>query len=116
MEMPGIIFPMRYARSRAYRWGEDGLLGIFRSRVPALLLARPLEWGAILSSKSGFLVSPIPRAITGRIAKEWYWYLDSTPTHSYMRGGLYKYPQAEFPYARLIEEKGAGSDQKGAGV
>ena len=95
-------FPHEHARSRAYRWGEDGLLGI-TDRQCRLCFALAL-WNRrdpILKERLFGLGGP--EGNHGEDVKELYYYLDSTPTHSYMRA-LYKYPQAEFPYARLVEE------------
>lgn len=95
-------FPHEHARSRAYRWGEDGLLGIC-DREGRLCFALAL-WNAkdpILKERLFGLTGP--QGNHGEDVKESYFYLDSTPTHSYMQA-LYKYPQAEFPYARLVEE------------
>ena len=95
-------FPHDHARSRAYRWGEDGLMGI-TDRQCRLCFALALwnEKDPILKERLyGF---GGPEGNHGEDVKEQYFYLDSTPTHSYMKG-LYKYPQAEFPYSRLIEE------------
>ena len=94
--------PHEHARSRAYRWGEDGLLGI-TDRECRLCFA-PAFWNGrdpILKERLFGLSNP--QGNHGEDVKEAYWYLDSTPTHSYMRA-LYKYPQAEFPYARLLDE------------
>ncbi len=90
------------ARSRAYRWGEDGLLGIC-DRQCRLCFALALwnERDPILKERLFGLTNP--EGNHGEDVKEQYFYLDSTPTHSYMKA-LYKYPQAEFPYARLVEE------------
>jgi hypothetical protein len=95
-------FPHDHARSRAYRWGEDGLLGI-TDRECRLCFALALWNGHDPFLKERLFGLPNPQGNHGEDVKEWYWYLDSTPTHSYMRA-LYKYPQAEFPYARLVEE------------
>jgi hypothetical protein len=94
--------PHEHARSRAYRWGEDGLLGI-SDRECRLCFAVALwnERDPILKERIFGLTNP--QGNHGEDPKEVWHYLDSTPTHSYMRA-LYKYPQAEFPYARLIEE------------
>ncbi len=91
-----------HARSRAYRWGEDGLLGI-TDRECRLCFA-PAFW----NGRDPFLKERLfglsnPQGNHGEDVKEAYWYLDSTPTHSYLRA-LYKYPHAEFPYAPLVEE------------
>ena len=95
-------FPHEHARSRAYRWGEDGLLGIC-DRECRLCFAVALWNGRDPILKERLFGLTNHQGNHGEDVKEWYWYLDSTPTHSYLRG-LYKYPQAEFPYARLIEE------------
>jgi hypothetical protein len=98
-------FPHDHARSRAYRWGEDGLLGIcdHRCRV-AFALALWNGRDPILKERLFGLTGP--EGNHGEDVKEQYFYLDSTPTHSYLKG-LYKYPQAEFPYARLVHENRA---------
>ncbi len=90
------------ARSRAYRWGEDGLAGIC-DRYQLLVFAIALwnERDPILKERAFGLVPS--EANRGEDSKEYYFYLDSTPTHSYMKY-LYKYPQAEFPYRKLMEE------------
>ena len=95
-------FPHDQARSRAYRWGEDGLLGV-TDREGRLCLALALwnERDPILKERLFGLAGP--EGNHGEDVKEQYFYLDSTPTHSYMKA-LYKYPQAEFPYARLVDE------------
>lgn len=90
------------ARSRVYRWGEDGLLGIC-DRQCRLCFALAL-WNRrdpILKERLFGLTGP--EGNHGEDVKEAYFYLDSTPTHSYLKA-LYKYPQAEFPYTRLLEE------------
>jgi len=94
--------PHDHARSRAYRWGEDGLLGI-TDREGRLCFGLALwnERDSIL--KERFFGLSNPQGNHGEDPKEVWHYLDSTPTHSYMRA-LYKYPQAEFPYQRLIDE------------
>jgi hypothetical protein len=95
-------FPHDHARSRAYRWGEDGLLGISDRRQ--FLCFAPALWNerdAILKERLFGLAGP--EGNHGEDVKECYYYLDSTPTHSYMKA-LYKYPQTAFPYARLVEE------------
>ena len=95
-------FPHDQARSRAYRWGEDGLLGI-TDRECRLCFALALWNGKDPILKERLFGLTGPQGNHGEDVKECYFYLDSTPTHSYMKG-LYKYPQSEFPYARLIEE------------
>jgi hypothetical protein len=95
-------FPHDQARSRTYRWGEDGLLGISdRECRLAFGLALWNERDPILKERLFGLTGP--EGNHGEDVKEEYFYLDSTPTHSYMKA-LYKYPQGEFPYARLVEE------------
>jgi mannosylglycerate hydrolase MGH1-like protein len=95
-------FPHEQARSRAYRWGEDGLLGI-SDRQCRLCFAITLWNGrdAILKERLFGLTGP--QGNHGEDVKEYYFYLDSTPTHSYMKA-LYKYPQEPFPYERLLTE------------
>ncbi len=95
-------FPHDQARSRAYRWGEDGLLGI-TDRECRLCFALALWNGRDPILKERLFGLAGPEGNHGEDVKECYFYLDSTPTHSYMKA-LYKYPQAEFPYARLVEE------------
>jgi hypothetical protein len=94
--------PHDHARSRAYRWGEDGLLGITDRRC-RLCFALALWNGRDPILKERLFGLTGTEGNHGEDVKESYFYLDSTPTHSYMRA-LYKYPQAEFPYARLIDE------------
>ena len=94
-------FPHDHARSRAYRWGEDGLLG-FTDRECRLCLA-PALWNgvdAILKERIFGLVNS--EGNHGEDVKDAYFYIDCLPTHSYQRA-LYKYPQRPFPYAELIE-------------
>jgi hypothetical protein len=89
------------ARSRAYHWGEDGLAGI--SDEKQLLCFAIALWNGkdpILKERMFGLTNS--EANHGEDVKEYYFYLDSTPTHSYMKY-LYKYPQAEYPYNKLIE-------------
>ncbi|MGA2229861.1 MAG: glucosidase [Tepidisphaeraceae bacterium] len=95
-------FPHEQSRSRAYRWGEDGLLGI-TDRECRLCFALALwnERDPILKERLFGLTGP--EGNHGEDVKEEYYYLDSTPTHSYMKA-LYKYPQSEFPYRWLAEE------------
>src|ERR687885_371574 len=103
-------FPHDHARSRAYRWGEDGLLGI-TDRECRLCFALALwnERDPILKERLFGLTGP--EGNHGEDVKECYYYLDSTPTHSYMRA-LYKYPQRAYPYAELVEEnRRRGKDQ-----
>ena len=95
-------FPHDHARSRAYRWGEDGLLGI-TDRECRLCFALALWNGRDPILKERLFGLTGPEGNHGEDVKEEYFYLDSTPTHSYMRA-LYKYPQAEFPYEQLVKE------------
>ena len=90
------------ARSRAYRWGEDGLLGI-TDRQCRLCFAVALWNGRDPFLKERLFGLTGPQGNHGEDVKECYYYLDSTPTHSYMRA-LYKYPQRAFPYERLLDE------------
>ncbi len=96
------FFPHDLARSKTYRWGEDGLAGIC-DRYQILTFALALWNGRdpILKERLYGLVPG--EANHGEDVKEYYFYLDSTPTHSYMKY-LYKYPQSAFPYSQLIEE------------
>jgi hypothetical protein len=95
------------ARSRAYHWGEDGLAGISDDKQ-RLCFALALWNGkdAILKERLFGLTNS--EGNHGEDVKEYYFYLDSTPTHSYMRY-LYKYPQAAFPYQDLVKTNGARS-------
>jgi hypothetical protein len=94
--------PHDHARSRAYRWGEDGLLGIC-DRECRLCFALALWNGRDPILKERLFGLTGPEGNHGEDVKEVYFYLDSTPTHSYLKA-LYKYPQAEFPYRWLVEE------------
>src|SRR5436853_465773 len=95
-------FPYEEACSRAYRWGEDGLLGIC-DREGRLCFAVALwnERDPILKERLFGLTNP--EGNHGEDVKECYFYLNATPTSSYLKA-LYKYPQAEFPYERLRSE------------
>ena len=95
-------FPHDHARSRAYRWNEDGLAGI-SDRNQYLCFALALWNGndGILKERMFGLTGV--EGNHGEDVKEYYYYLDSTPTHSYMKM-LYKYPQGAFPYADLVGE------------
>ena len=95
-------FPHDHARSRAYRWGEDGLLGI-TDRECRLCFALALWNGRDPILKERLFGLTDPQGNHGEDVKECYFYLDSTPTHSYMKA-LYQYPQAAFPYERLVAE------------
>ena len=95
-------FPHNHARSRTYRWNEDGLGG-FCNRFQNICLAVALwnEQDPILKERLFGLTGL--EGNHGEDVKEYYFYLDGTPTHSYMKM-LYKYPQVEFPYSLLVEE------------
>lgn len=95
-------FPHDHARSRAYRWNEDGLGGI-SNRFQNVCLAVGLWNGHDPILKERLFGVTGPQGNHGEDVKEYYFYLDSTPTHSYMKM-LYKYPQVAFPYERLVEE------------
>jgi len=95
-------FPHDHSRSRAYRWGEDGILGISDNHQ-RLCFAVALWNGRDPILKERYFGLTGSEGNHGEDVKEHYFYLDATPTHSYMKG-LYKYPQAEYPYAQLIEE------------
>ena len=90
------------ARSRAYRWNEDGLAGV-SDRNQFLCLALALWNGNDPILKERLFGLTGPEGNHGEDVKECYFYLDSTPTHSYMKM-LYKYPQNAFPYADLVEK------------
>src|SRR5690625_3646811 len=95
-------FPHDQARSRAYRWGEDGLLG-FSDRECRLCFSLALWNGKDPILKERLFGLTGPEGNHGEDVKELYYYLDSTPTHSYA-SALYKYPQAQFPYDDLVQE------------
>jgi Zinc-binding dehydrogenase len=95
-------FPHDHARSKAYRWGEDGIGGIC-NRHQAICFALALWNGRDLIIKERLFGLTGHEGNHGEDVKEYYFYLDSTPTHSYMKF-LYKYPQRTYPYARLVEE------------
>ena len=95
-------FPHDHARSRAYRWSEDGMAGVCDERQ-RLCLGLVLWNGRDPILKERLFGLTGPEGNHGEDAKEYWWYLDSTPTHSWMRW-RYHYPQAEFPYGRLVEE------------
>src|SRR5574341_126526 len=90
------------ARSKAYRWGEDGLAGFCdRYQILAFALALWNETDPVLKERA-FGVVP-SESNHGEDVKEYYFYLDATPTHSYMKW-LYKYPQRAYPYRQLLAE------------
>jgi hypothetical protein len=103
-------FPHDHARSRVYRWGEDGLGGL-SDDGQRLCLALALWNGRDPILKERLFGLTNAEGNHGEDAKELYYYLDATPTHSYLKM-LYKYPQTEFPYGRLVEEnRRRGKDQ-----
>src|SRR5215469_3748265 len=96
------FFSHDHARSRAYRWGEDGIAGFGDNQL--LLCLGLALWNGhdpILKERLFGLINP--EGNHGEDVKELYFYLDSTPTHSYMQA-LYKYSQAAFPYEQLVTE------------
>jgi len=95
-------FPHDHARSRAYRWGEDGIAGICDDRQ-LMCFALALWNGRDRILKERLFGLGGNEGNHGEDVKELYYYLDATPTHSYMRA-LYKYPQTAFPYAQLVDE------------
>lgn len=94
-------FPHDHARSRTYRWNEDGLLGI-SDDLQRLCFALALWNGKDAILKERLFGVSGPEGNHGEDVKEYYYYLDATPSHSYLRA-LYKYPQRAFPYADLVE-------------
>ena len=102
--------PHDQARSKAYRWGEDGIGGI-SDRHQFICFALSMWNGRDPMLKERIFGLTGSQGNHGEDVKEYYFYLDSTPTHSYMKY-LYKYPQSEFPYAKLIEENGRRSKQE----
>ena len=104
------FFPHDHARSRAYRWNEDGLAGVCnRFQNICLGLAVWNERDPIIKERLFGLSGP--EGNHGEDVKEYYYYLDSTPTHSYMKM-LYKYPQVEYPYGQLVAENRQRSKQE----
>jgi hypothetical protein len=95
-------FPHDQARSRAYRWGEDGLLG-FTDEHCRLCFAPALWNGVDPILKERLFGLTGPEGNHGEDVKELYYYLDATPTHSYCKA-LYRYPKVAYPYAQLIAE------------
>src|SRR5271170_4407085 len=94
--------PHDHARSRVYRWGEDGIAGVSDDQC-RLCLSLALWNGKDPVLKERIFGLTNSEGNHGEDAKELYYYLDATPTHSYLKM-LYKYPQREFPYAQLVEE------------
>jgi len=97
--------PHDHARSRAYRWGEDGLLGL-TDRECRMCFALALWNGKDPILKERLFGLTGPEGNHGEDVKELYYFLDGTPTSSYLKA-LYKYPQAEFPYGRLVADNRA---------
>jgi len=95
-------FPHDHARSRAYRWGEDGIAGM-SDRQQQLCLSLAMWNGRDPILKERIFGLTNGEGNHGEDVKELYYYLDATPTHSYLKM-LYKYPQREFPYGQLLEE------------
>ena len=95
-------FPHDHARSKAYRWNEDGIMGI-SDRRQFLCFSVALWNGKDSILKERLFGLTGPQGNHGEDVKEYYFYLDSSPTHSYMKG-LYKYPHAAYPYAQLVDE------------
>lgn len=100
-------FPREHAPSRTYRWGEDGLLG-WSDRYGRLCFSLALWNGKDPILKERLFGLTNHEGNHGEDVKELYYYLDSTPTHSFAKS-LYKYPQAEFPYEDLIKTNGKRS-------
>ena len=95
-------FPHEHARSRTYRWGEDGIFGISdRNQFLCFALSFWNENDPILKERLFGLAGD--EGNHGEDVKEYYFYIDSTPTHSYMKA-LYKYPIQSFPYENLVAE------------
>ena len=99
--IPWEYFPHDHARSRVYRWGEDGIAGI-SDNMQRLCFAVTLWNGQDEILKERLFGLSNPEGNHGEDVKELYYYLDSTPTHSYMKH-LYKYPQQKFPYDELVK-------------
>src|SRR5580698_10514693 len=94
--------PHEHARSRAYRWNEDGLAGICDRHQNLCFGIALWNWKDSILKERLFGVTG-NEGNHGEDVKEHYFYIDSTPTHSYMKF-LYKYPQDAYPYAELVEE------------
>jgi len=104
------FFTHDHARSRAYRWGEDGIAGISDDKQ-RLCFALALWNGKDPILKERFFGLTNSQGNHGEDVKEYYFYVDNTPTHSYMKL-LYKYPQGAYPYADLIEQNGRRSREE----
>src|SRR6188768_2715688 len=96
-------FPHDHARSRAYRWGEDGLAGLSDDRA-RLCLSLALWNGKDPILKERLFGLTNGEGNHGEDVKELYYYLDATPTHSYLKY-LYKYPQSAYPYEQLVTQR-----------
>ena len=103
-------FPHDHARSRAYRWGEDGIAGISDDKQ-RLCLALALWNGQDPILKERMFGLTNGEGNHGEDVKEYWFYLDSTPTHSYMKC-LYKYPQRAYPYDDLIRTNGGAVEER----
>ena len=104
MAQPGEYFPHDDARSRAYRWTEDGILGICDNhQYPLFLALSRFGMAKIPSSRNASSALTGNEGNHGEDVKELYYYLEATPTNSYLKG-LYKYPQAAYPYSQLLDE------------
>ena len=99
-------FPHDHARSRAYRWGEDGLLGI-TDRQCRLCFSLALWNGEDEILKERLFGLTGPQGNHGEDVKELYYYLDASPTHAYLKA-LYKYPHGKYPYAQLASQRNPG--------
>jgi hypothetical protein len=104
------FFTHDHSRSRAYRWGEDGIAGISDDNQ-GLCFALALWNGKDPILKERLFGLTNSEGNHGEDVKEYYFYLDNTPTHSYMKY-LYKYPQAEFPYQKLVKINGQRSREE----
>src|SRR5690349_4681199 len=96
--------PHDHARSRAYRWGEDGMAG-FSDVEQRFCLGLSLWNGRDPILKERMFGLTGAQGNHGEDVKEHWWFLDNLPTHAYQKA-LYKYPQARFPYEKLVEENG----------
>ena len=103
--------PHEHARSRAYRWGEDGIGGV-SDETQRLCLSLAMWNGVDPLLKERFFGLTGPQGTHGEDVKELYWHLDATPSHAYLRM-LYKYPQTLFPYEQLVRESRMRSRDEG---
>ena len=108
---PWDYFPHDHARSRAYRWNEDGIGGIC-DRKGRLCFAFAFWNERDPFLKERFFGVSGPQGNHGEDVKELYWYIDNTPSHSFMRMA-YRYPQTRFPYEELVAQSGARSKMEG---